>query len=196
MHADWHKIHHLRCILDEIFGSDRFLNEIIWGYGAGGKNPSKFFPRKHDTILWYAKSTNHFFTKDLFQKILRVPYDDSIPETHYKNRDEQGRRFRVQTVNGRDYVTYADDGKLVTDVWVDIGAQNAGPPISPEYTGFPTQKPEMLLERIVCAASDAGSLVFDCFMGSGPLPPSLKKLAAASSAQTSTSARSRRPPSG
>ncbi|MHC2996345.1 site-specific DNA-methyltransferase [Tepidiphilus sp. HLB4] len=166
LHADWHKIHHLRCILDEIFGSDRFLNEIIWGYGAGG-NPSKFFPRKHDTILWYAKSTNHFFTKDLFQKILRVPYDDSTLETHYKNRDEQGRRFRVQTVNGRDYVTYADDGKLVTDVWVDIGAQNAGSPISPEYTGFPTQKPEMLLERIVCAASDAGSLVFDCFMGSG-----------------------------
>lgn len=166
LHADWHKIHHLRCILDEIFGSDRFLNEIIWSYGAGG-NPSKFFPRKHDTLLWYAKSSDHFFTKELFQKILRVPYDESTLETHYKKRDEKGRRFRVQTVNGRDYVTYADDGKLVTDVWVDVGAQNAGSPISPEYTGFPTQKPEMLLERIISAASGPRDLIFDCFMGSG-----------------------------
>lgn len=98
---------------------------------------------------------------------MRVPYDQSTLAMHFKNIDENGRRYRIQTVNGRNYITYEDEGKLVTDTWTDIGAQNASSPISPEFTGYATQKPEKLLERIIFASSNPGDIVFDCFMGSG-----------------------------
>ena len=98
---------------------------------------------------------------------MRVPYDESTLMTHYKKIDANGRRYRVQTVNGKDYKTYADEGKMVTDVWTDIGAQNATSPISKESTGYPTQKPEMLLERIINSSSNPGDIVADFFCGSG-----------------------------
>lgn len=98
---------------------------------------------------------------------MRVPYDESTLQTHYKKVDEDGRRFRVQTVNGREYKTYADEGKLVTDVWTDVGAQNATSPISGEYTGYPTQKAEKLLERIIYSSTKEGDLIADFFCGSG-----------------------------
>ena len=107
---------------------------------------------------------------------MRVPYDESTLETHYKNIDESGRRYRVQTPNGREYKTFADDGKLVTDVWTDIGAQNATSPISKEATGYPTQKPERLLERVIHAASNEGDLIADFFCGSGTTAAVAEKL--------------------
>ena len=164
MHCDWHKNHHLRCLMDEVFGNDNFQNEIVWSYGAGG-NPKNFYPRKHDTIFWYKKSSSATFNTD--NAIMRVPYDKSTIDMHFKNIDENGRRYRKQVVNGREYITYEDEGKLVTDTWTDIGAQNATSPISPEFTGYATQKPEMLLKRIIYSASNPGDIVFDCFMGSG-----------------------------
>lgn len=164
LHCDWHKSHHLRCIMDEVFGINSFQNEIIWAYGAGG-NPKSFYPRKHDTVFWYKKAITCTFNTD--SEIMRVPYDKSTLEMHFKNYDADGRQYRKQVVNGREYITYADEGKLVTDVWTDIGAQNATSPISPEFTGYATQKPEMLLKRIIISASNPGDLVFDCFMGSG-----------------------------
>ena len=164
LHCDWHKSSHLRLLMDEIFGCDNFLNEIIWSYGAGG-NPRNFFPRKHDALYWYKKGTFSCFNTQ--NQIMRVPYDQSTIAMHFKNIDENGRRYRIQTVNGRNYITYEDEGKLVTDTWTDIGAQNASSPISPEFTGYATQKPEKLLERIIFASSNPGDIVFDCFMGSG-----------------------------
>ncbi|MBM74458.1 MAG: hypothetical protein CMK59_03585 [Proteobacteria bacterium] len=155
---------HLRLILDEIFGVNHFLNEIIYAYGAGG-NPNNYFPRKHDSILWYSKSNNHTFSTQA--PILRVPYDHSTLKTHYKKRDEDGRLYRDQTVGNKTYRSYADRGKRVTDVWSDLGAQNARSPISEESTGYPTQKPERLLERIICAATLPGDLIADFFCGSG-----------------------------
>lgn len=173
VHCDYRLNSFMRLVLDDIFGRDRFLNEIAWSYGAGG-NPQSFFPRKHDTIYWFGKSASNIFSKD--GAIMRVPYDESTLSTHYRNVDEKGRRYRIQTVNGKQYKTYADDGKLVTDVWTDIGAQNATSPISKEATGYPTQKPERLIERIVHSATREGDLIADFFCGSGTTAAVAEKL--------------------
>lgn len=173
LHCDWHVNSAIRLILDEIFGAEMHRNEIIHAYGAGG-NPQSFFPRKHDTIYWYAKTGQNTFNK--LEPIMRTPYDKSTLATHFRYTDEAGRRYRVQSKNGRDYITYEDTGKLVTDVWSDIGAQNATSPISKEYTGYPTQKAEKLLERILTAASNKGDLVADFFCGSGTMAAAASKL--------------------
>ncbi len=164
VHIDWHIGAYVKLLLDDVFGKENLLNEIVWSYGAGG-NPQSFFPRKHDSILWYKRGLNCAFNTN--DAIMRVPYDKSTIDTHFKKIDFEGRRYLKQVVNGREYITYADIGKLVTDVWTDVGAQNATSPISPEYTGYATQKPEKLLERIIKASSNEGDLVCDFFGGSG-----------------------------
>ena len=173
VHCDWHAGHYLKIILDDIFNKKNFQNEIVYSYGAGG-NPSNFFPRKHDVIFSYKKTDSAIFNKT--GKILRVPYDESTLDMHYKNVDENGRRYRIQKVNGKEYITYADEGKFVTDVWTDIGAQNATSPISPESTGYATQKPEKLLERIITASTTENSIVADFFGGSGTTAAVAEKL--------------------
>lgn len=173
VHLDWHVGHYVKIVMDEVFGKT-MQNEICWGYGAGG-NPESFFPRKHDVLFWYAKTTSgHYFNKD--GSIVRVPYDESTLKTHFRKRDNEGRLYRVQTVNGREYTTYADVGKFVTDVWTDIGAQNATSPISKESTGYTTQKPEKLLERIIHSSSPAEGIVYDGFAGSGTTAAVAEKL--------------------
>ncbi|OIP59075.1 MAG: site-specific DNA-methyltransferase [Candidatus Moranbacteria bacterium CG2_30_45_14] len=164
VHCDYRVSSFLKMVLDEVFGKENFRNEIIWSYGAGG-NPKEFYPRKHDSIFFFSKTENSIFNTN--GSIMRVPYDESTLQTHYKKTDDTGRRFRVQVVNGREYKTYADEGKLVTDVWTDVGAQNATSPISGEYTGYPTQKAEKLLERIIHSSTNEGDLVADFFCGSG-----------------------------
>jgi len=163
LHVDYRTSSIIKFVLDEIFGIENFKNEIIWSYGAGG-NPKEFFPRKHDTVFFYTKGNGTF---NLDGGIMRTPYSQSTLETHFKKIDENGRRYRVQVVNGKEYTTFEDEGKLVTDVWTDIGGQNATSPISGEFTGYPTQKPEKLLERIIHATTNKGDLVADFFCGSG-----------------------------
>jgi adenine-specific DNA-methyltransferase len=174
VHLDWHVGHYVKIVMDEVFGKS-LLNEITWSYGAGG-SPDNFFPRKHDCIYWYAKNgnNNHFFNKE--GPILRVPYDESTLKTHFRKRDNDGRLYRLQTVNNRDYVTYADIGKFVTDVWTDVGAQNATSPISNESTGYVTQKPEKLLARIIHSSCPEQGLVMDFFGGSGTTAAVAEKL--------------------
>lgn len=137
LHLDIRSIHHARFMLDEIFGSEHFLNEIIWAYDYGGR-PRDRWPKKHDNILWYAKSDRWAFNRE---EIDRVPYmapDLVGPEK-------------------------AARGKLPTDVWW----MTIVPTNSRERTGYPTQKPLKLLERIVRASSNPGDLVADFFCGSG-----------------------------
>lgn len=162
LHVDPTASHYLKIVMDEIFGQDNFRNEIVWSYGAGG-NSKKYFPRKHDIILFYQKSrmAPNIYT----DSTMRTSYSESTLLTHYKDVDEDGRRYRIQTVNGKQYKTYADEGKLITDVWMDIGGQNATSPISKESTGYPTQKPLALLNRIIKASSEEGDLVLDPFCG-------------------------------
>jgi len=163
VHCDYRVSGFIRQILDELM-PDSYMNTVVWAYGAGG-NPKSFFPRKHDYIHIYGRNTEKHI--DFSNPIMRVPYDQSTLDTHYKQRDNDGRRYRVQVVNGREYKTFADEGKVVTDVWTDVGAQNATSPISPESTGYNTQKPEKLLQRLIHAFSQETDLVIDCFSGSG-----------------------------
>ena len=137
VHLDFHAVHHVRLMLDEIFGAELFLNEIIWAYDYGGRAKDKW-PRKHDNILWYAKSDSWTFRRD---DIDRIPY----------------------MAPGLVGPEKAERGKLPTDVWwLTIVPTN-----SKERTNYPTQKPEKLLERIIRASSEPGDLVFDFFAGSG-----------------------------
>jgi len=164
VHLDWHVGHYVKVMMDEIFGKENFKNEVIYSYGAGGVGES-FFPRKHDVIYFYSRNVQNYFNVD--GDILRVPFSKSTLDVHFKNVDENGRKYRVQIKNGKEYISYEDEGKFVTDVWIDIPAQTATSPISPEATGYNTQKPTKLLERIITASCPNDGIVADFFSGSG-----------------------------
>lgn len=150
LHLDWRAVHYARVMLDEIFGDDHFLNEIIWSYRTGGVS-TRWFGRKHDTILAYARRRGrHRFN------VLR----EGAFRTDGLNRDEQGRPYK-QTRAGRLY--FHADGPVLTDVW-DIPFLST---VATERTGYPTQKPLALLDRIIRASSNPGDLVADFFCGSG-----------------------------
>jgi site-specific DNA-methyltransferase (adenine-specific) len=146
LHLDHHAVHHARILLDGIFGPERFLNEIIWAYDFGGRARDRW-PRKHDNILWYAKSDAWVFNRD---EIERIPY----------------------MAPGLVGPEKAARGKLPTDVWWCTIVPTNGR----ERTGYPTQKPERLLERIVRASSNPGDLVLDFFGGSGTTAVVAKRL--------------------
>jgi site-specific DNA-methyltransferase (adenine-specific) len=137
LHVDWRTVHHVRLLLDEVFGAHRFLNELVWAYDYGGRARDRW-PRKHDTILWYAKGDAWIFDREAID---RIPY----------------------LAPGLVGPEKAARGKLPTDVWW----MTIVPPASAERTGYPTQKPVRLLERIVAASSRPGDLVLDPFAGSG-----------------------------
>lgn len=150
VHLDFRVAHHVRLLLDEFFGERNFLNEIIWHYRTGGLS-KRWFGRKHDTILVYAKRLgDHRFN------LLR----EGAYRTDGLNHDETGRPYK-NTKNGRLY--FNPDGPALTDVW-DIPFLST---VARERTDWPTQKPLALLERIVRASSDPGDTVADFFCGSG-----------------------------
>jgi site-specific DNA-methyltransferase (adenine-specific) len=146
LHLDFHAVHYARLLLDELFGPERFLNEIIWAYDYGGR-PRDRWPKKHDNILWYSKSAKWTFNTE---EIDRVPY----------------------MAPGLVGPEKAARGKLPTDTWwLTIVPTN-----SRERTGYPTQKPLKLLERVVRASSNPGDLVADFFCGSGTTGVAAKNL--------------------
>lgn len=150
LHLDWHAAHHGRLLLDEIFGDDHFLNEIIWSYRTGGV-ARRWFGRKHDNILVYARQAGrHKF------KLIR----EGTFRTDGMNYDEHGRPYK-NTRNGRLYFNIA--GPALTDVW-EIPFLST---VSLERTGYPAQKPEALLARLISAFSDSGDTIGDFFCGSG-----------------------------
>lgn len=156
LHCDWHKIHLLRCIMDEVFGSSSFRNEIIWKY-TGSRAPVDDFPRKHDNILRYSKTQNCIFN------IQYEDYEQGTINRFNMTEPETGRRYKITYRDGKEYKTYMGEGKPMEDVWdLPIVMKNAI-----QNTDYPTQKPEALLERIIKISSNPGDLVFDCFMGSG-----------------------------
>lgn len=157
LHCDWHKSHHLRMLMDEVFGPGNFVNEIVWGYRSGGASRSGSLPRKHDQILMYRKTATFSVRGITERQYLDKPFMGS-------KTDEQG-RFYVDTIL-RDIVEGAIN---VVNSEGEVSTISTRPVLnlSSERTGYPTQKPEGLLELIMTWASNPGDLVFDCFMGSG-----------------------------
>jgi site-specific DNA-methyltransferase (adenine-specific) len=147
LHLDWHADAYARLILDELFGADNLLNEIIWAYH--GPSPIRTaFNRKHDTILSYVKGRNYTFNADA----VRQPYNQNTVNT-----------FRSSPKAGFGKVPDLERGKVPEDWWYfPVVAR-----LHSERTGYPTQKPAALLERIILASSRPGDLVADFFSGSG-----------------------------
>ena len=168
LHLDWRTIHYAKIMLDEIFGSSTsshgpgFKNEIIWHYQSGGY-PQRYYARKHDTLLLYTKSGDYCFHSE------RVGQRRGTLKRNHMRKEigPDGRIAWTIRTAGRVY-TY-DENKLMSpaDVWSDISHLHQK---SPERTGYATQKPEALLERIILASSEENDLVFDCFCGSGVTP--------------------------
>lgn len=207
LHCDPRRGHLLRCVLDEVFGDDLFVNTIHWrrslSHGDTGQG-ARHFGRTTDYIHVYSNQPDYFFEAQY------VDYSDDIIARDYKYTDDDGSPYRLMPVDGpggaekgnpyyefmgvRGYFRYSrqtmqqlyDNGEIivsstgktlhrkrflrdakgtpVTDLWSDL---NRISPTASERLGYPTQKPEALLERIVRTASGPGDLVFDCFMGSG-----------------------------
>ncbi|MGK5436338.1 site-specific DNA-methyltransferase [Faecalibacterium prausnitzii] len=183
LHCDWRKSHFLRCILDEIFGSDCFCACISWrAMTSSGYKGKSSLGRSHADILYYTKKKGGGIYNPYF-----LPLSENMLK-RYTHEDPDGRKFKdsnlgnvtAETVErlrkeGKLYVTangtprikhYLDeaDGIYADDVWTDINTTNSQANIQ---TGYPTQKPEELLKRIISIASNPDDIVFDCFMGSG-----------------------------
>ena len=140
LHIDYREVHYCKVILDEIFGRESFINEIIWAYDYGGRSKSRW-SAKHDNILWYAKTPKHFTFN--FDEMDRIPY--MAPGLVSKEK--------------------AARGKTPTDVWWHTIVSTNGR----EKTGYPTQKPLGILNRIVKVHSSQGDTLLDFFAGSGTL---------------------------
>jgi len=153
VHLDQRMNHYMKVVMDEIFGKDKYRNEIIWTY-SGGAIPTKDFPRKHDNILKYSKSAVHIFN------------------TQYRPYNELTAK-RMRTVH-KGIMVDLDRGTPVTDWWTDIKVPTG--PMNREKIGYPTQKPEALLERIVNVSTNLGDLVMDVFAGSGTTAAVAEKL--------------------
>ena len=163
LHCDWHKSHHLRLLLDEVFGEGNFVNEIIWKYNWASTVKKKF-SQKHDTIFWYAKSAeNWIFNLDE----MREPYTGEQLKG-YKE-DEDG--YYTLDSSGKKWYAHPK-GQLPSDLF-EIGIISRS---AKEREKFPTQKPEALIDRIIRASTDADSIVLDCFVGSGTTAAVAEKL--------------------
>ena len=147
LHVDYREVHYCKVLLDEIFGRDSFVNEIIWAYDYGARSKSKW-PAKHDNILWYAKDPKRYTFN--YDEIDRIPY----------------------MAPGLVGPEKAARGKTPTDVWWHTIVGTNGK----EKTGYPNQKPLGVIERIVRVHSNPGDLVLDFFAGSGTLGEAAARL--------------------
>ena len=157
VHLDWHAGHYVKVELDKIFGADNFRNEIAWCYASGGI-PKRNFAKKHDTILWYSRTSDYKFNMQY------RPYSKGTMQrglTDYKKKMSDKYELHEQ-------------GAVMNDWWDDIT-----PLLSPtmyERIGYPTQKPEALIERIIDSFSDEGGVVADFFCGGGTTPAVAQRL--------------------
>ncbi len=188
LHCDWHRGAFLRMIMDEVFGEGNFKNEIVWHYMTYQGQVEKYFPRKHDHILFYTKTKEYDFKllKDKeFEKNIdykrwhrylingneirgnNYPKDDTRFDVFINKWREKNKREPT-----KDDVIYRLEGYTIDSVW-NIKAED---PKSLTRTGYPTQKPAELIERIIEASSKEGDIVADFFVGSGTTPAVAQKL--------------------
>ncbi|MBI2388938.1 MAG: site-specific DNA-methyltransferase [Deltaproteobacteria bacterium] len=168
LHLDHRTVHEAKVLCDRVFGREAFRGEIVWVPGNGARS-RKAWGASHQTILVYTRTDRFLFHAD--DPALREPYAEGSAATHFKHVDGEGRRFRERTIQlasgPKTYRYPIDHGRRLGTVWTDAPAMAANTPLSRETTGYPHQKPEKLLDRIVRASSDEGSLVGDLFCGSG-----------------------------
>jgi DNA modification methylase len=170
VHCDWHAGHYIKIEMDKIFGYDNFRNELVWFYKGGGSS-TRFFSRKHDTILFYSKSKDWVFNLD----DVRVPYSPEIlsrPKSSYRHHHYGRLAGSVKQGSVTEGWDLNPKGKRPDDV-LEIPIIN---PAAKERLGYPTQKPEALLERIILASSNPGDLVGDFFCGGGTTPAVAQRL--------------------
>ena len=149
--------HWVRCLLDEVFGYGNFRNELIWCYNTGGKS-KKWFSKKHDVILWYSKSNKYKFFPDAISEKRGTQKRNNL-----KKIIENGETFYVCRANGKEYRYSENDSILLNDWWIDIPQMQQH---HPDRTGYYSQKPKELIERIIMASSNEGDLVADFYSGS------------------------------
>lgn len=165
LHCDWHANAYIRVhILDKIFGDKNFVNEIIWCYSGPTTPKLQKFPRKHDTIYMYSKGDVLLFNKDA----IRVPYKSGIHASKSTTKAAFGGIKTIEEAMEREI-----DGKLPEDWWADVFTVDR---VRRERIGYPTQKPEALLERIIKASSNPGDVVLDAFCGGGTTPAVARRL--------------------
>ena len=159
LHIDYRMHPHLRLLMDEIFGEANFLNEIVWSYQTGGR-ARRFYSRKHDIILFYRKGRKYYFNLD------DVPVSRQDTRRNHMKRhvDADGRVYRSIKSGGKIYTYYDDEPAFPGDVWDDVSHLQQK---DPQRTGYDTQKPIRLLERIILSSSRPGDIVCDLFAGSG-----------------------------
>src|SRR5271154_1127408 len=165
LHLDHRAVHEAKTVCDRLFGRSAFLGEIIWIPGNGGRGKARAPTVTHQTLLLYARGRRFVWNGE--DAALREPYAATSLKMHFQQLDADGRRYRERTLGGRTYRYYADRGRALGSVWSDCPAMMANTPLRRETTGYPTQKPLKLLERIVRASSHEGGLVLDPFCGSG-----------------------------
>jgi site-specific DNA-methyltransferase (adenine-specific) len=163
LHLDHRTVHEAKLVADRVFGRRAFQGEVIWVPGNGARKrtgPSV----THQTILIYSPGEMRW---NADEPVLREPYAETSVSMHFQNVDGEGRAFRERTIGGKTYRYYRDAGRRIGSVWSDCPAMRANTPLNREATGYPTQKPEKLLERIVLASTVRGGRVLDPMCGSG-----------------------------
>ena len=195
VHCDWRLNSYIRLVLDEVFGNNNYVNEIIWKSGVvkGGRGNAKRYSKVVDSIIFYAKDKDKFIFNNIYK-----PYDLESKNNKFVHKDKDGRiysrdtplgNYSEETIKefenqGRIYVTsngkkqlirYLDElpGLTVSELWDDIFPINQ---VGSERLGYPTQKPETLIERMFQASTNEGDLVADFFCGSGTMLAVAEKL--------------------
>jgi len=166
VHCDWHAGHYLKVILDEIFGTDNFRNELIWHYYNKMQGNINRFASNHDVIFWYSKSKNYTFNKQVEKR------DHKIKQLKRVWDKKSGRVVNAKDESGN-LIYIETDVRTIDDVWRLSMLQPAD---RTEKVDYPTQKPEQILHRIISAASNEGELVADFFCGSGTTAAVAEKL--------------------
>ena len=199
VHCDWRTSHYIKAQMDLLFGYENFRNEVVWAYGGrGGKAVAGQFPRNHDVVFMYSNSGNSTYNA-VYEPVvhnvnnlpshIRIDDDGSAfytsPRGNYTDESvarlrQEGRIFETRTgsIRIKYFLEHIEDRviepKLIGDVWDTIPDMMHAP--LQERLGYPTQKPETLLERVINASSNAGDLVLDCFVGSGTTAAVAEKL--------------------
>lgn len=167
VHVDWHVGHYVKLLLDNIFGKEKLINEIIWSYQGTGE-PKNAYKRKHDTLLYYSNNIDY-----IFNEVFASEQISEFSKTKYNKVDENGNLYKeIRHADGKIYRQYIKENMRMRDVWTMpiINAQ------AKERLDYTTQKPESLLERIISVSSNEGSIVADFFGGSGTTAAVAEKL--------------------